>query len=269
LPPFQVAVGSAARLLVLSKWWHEKTTKRTVLPTLHIARVNDNTAWENFKYWLDACFEVRDEWTHRVRKMQHDSELREAEDTVELIRSELTRKIDISKVWNWIDLQLSQVKSIHQNERARWRQLFMKGDLEIENWVLDDVEDLLYAIVQYCDTENEIMYFIRKRISGIKALLQDYYNSFTLISTTRAVLASNDHLTPQEQSMFESMDAKLKSMGGLPPQPDIKDFKTKGLYMQAKAQWNLLQSRWESQQAKQNPAPAASSNRIEPDPAPF
>lgn len=267
LPPFAVAAGSARRLQVIAKWWNEKTTKRTYLPTLHISRLNGNEGWDNFKYWLDACFDLRNEWATKVRKMEHDAQMREASEDVEEIRQELVKRIDVTRVWNWIDLQLSEAKDISLNERNRWKRLFLRGDLEPELWHLDDLEDLILAMAEHCDTEHDIMFYIRKRTSGIKALMQDFYNSFNLLSSPSGALPTNDMRTEKETEFLADFDKQAAALEELPAKPDPSQFTSKGLYLQAEARWNILRNRWEQLTGKkyvrvQPPKPASPLDEV-------
>jgi hypothetical protein len=108
------------------------------------------------------------------------------------------------------------------------------------------VEDLQFAIVECCDTGNEITHFINTRLNNIKSMLQDFYGSFTLLnSPSRSGEAHPDQLqTKQEEEFFATFDNKIAAMDEIPPEPKRESFASLGLYMKAKAQHSILSKRF-------------------------
>lgn len=250
LPSFPITVGSGERLLKLSKWFYLATSHRIELPEFHLAANNDNEGWENVKFWLDACFERRKDWETKSREFQMESLLRARTDAIKEIKSESYRRLDLNKIWNWIALQLEG--EVHSTRILLWHDLFLSGDLEPENWTLDEVDDITEAVLCHCDIGNGIMHFIQSRLRGVRAVIQDFYGSFTLITRVDKNLLNDDGTpnrfktgeaemrTEKEVELLAGYEAKLDAMGELPPKPRRDQYASLGLFMKAEAQWNIL-----------------------------
>ena len=247
LPAWHIAAGSAARILSLAKWYWNISSRRLAFPIYSIASRHNNLQWNNFRWWLDGCFEIKSDWETKSRKAAQRQELLDASETTQLIlRKKLYKRIDLKKVWGWIDLQLDEEFSAKQ--KTYWKELFLDGDLEPHMWVEEDVNDLQSAIVDCCDIGNEISYFISDRLTGIKACIRDYRSGFTLIGAKEG---SSDQAaqTVQEADMLSALDAQLGDAETLPPAPEQKDYPTLGSFLKAQAQWNLLSKRLKARKA--------------------
>jgi hypothetical protein len=245
LPSMTVAVGSASRLVHLAGWYHFITSKRLSFPLYRIAAYNKNTNWENFNAWLDDAETVRKEWESGRDKLAHAEELRRRDAALLTVKAEnIYKRIDFNKVWNWIDIQISTEYAA--GRRETFKQLFMKGDINPEDWIADDVDDLVEAILVCCDTGNEITHFIHTRLNHIRAIIADFYGSFTLLDTV--VKDNNAHpdliQTPAEREFFGEIDRKVDSLSELPPAPKRESFASMAHFLKAQAQYNLLARRW-------------------------
>lgn len=244
LPPFPIAAASSGRLLGLAKWFWFISSQRLEFPIYSISGKNDNLDWSNFKHWLDSAYLVREDWASKSRKLQIDAQKRAHEQSMREIKSESYRRVDTKKVWNWIHLQLADEYAPGRLET--FKNLFLNGDLDISNWILDDVEDLKIALVQHCDCGNEIMHFINKRLDGIAGLIKDFYSSFTILGQKSSPEASfgDDEQTLQEQQFIAEFDTRVAALESLPPAPQRADYQTLGLFLKAQAQWNILSKRF-------------------------
>jgi hypothetical protein len=256
LPSFPIAIGCGARLLHLASWYHHLSSKRLTLPTFHPASATKNDHWENFSAYLDALQSVKEEWEKgRDRVFTEDQKRKTAEATKEIKSSAIYKRIDLNKVWAWIEHQISQSPRYPVGRRETLKTLFMRGDLDPENWISDDIDDLAEAIFDLCDQGNEITHFIRQRLNHIRASINSFYGSFTLLSPASLNSSSKpgdtgnlatpaDEPTQQETEFFESFDSRLANMTELPAAPKRQDFASLGLFLKAQAQHNILSRRW-------------------------
>jgi hypothetical protein len=246
LPRHEIAVASAGRLLGLAKWFFFISSQRLAFPLYSVSKQNDNLEWENFRYWLDSAYEVRHSWATQSRELKREAQERTQAEILKQIKGEVYRPVDKKKVWNWIQIQLEGREPA--GRLATYKELFLEGDSNPSDWLKDDVDDVQFAIATHCDQGNEIMYFIRKRLEGIKALIHDFYSSFTLLTKVQEDKYGSDEQTTQEKEFFAGFDATAEALEKLPPPPDRKDFATNGLWIQATARWNILKKRWEQMQ---------------------
>lgn len=248
LPSFAVAAASSGRLLGIAKWFFYVSSQRLALPLYSISKLNDNLEWENFKHWLDSAYEVRNSWSSKSRVLKRDAEQKAMSESLKEIKSEHYRRIDTRKVWNWIELQLEDHTPAGRIET--FKSLFLNGDLEAHEWIMDDVDDIREAVLLYCDKGNEIMFFIQKRLDGIAALVRDFYSGFTLISGKKGSTGVDEDQTPQEAMFIGEYDAKAEQLLEMPPPPKRESFESTGLFLKAQAQWNILSKRFKFLQDK-------------------
>lgn len=243
LPSFPIAAASAGRLLGLSKWFYYVSSQRLDFPLYSVSKKNQNLEWENFRYWLDAAYKVRETWATKSREYSREAQQRAAELSLKEIRSEsVLKRIDIKKVWNWITLQLEA--HYPEGRLATFQSLFLEGDINAHDWIEDDVDDLVFALDEHCDQENTILFFIKRRLSGIRALIQDFRSSFSVIkSKAESLNYGSDEPTPQENAFFAEFDEKAAQLETLPPAPKRDDFATNALFLKAQAYHNILSRR--------------------------
>lgn len=246
LPKHEIAAGSAGRLLGLAKWFFFISSQRLAFPIYSVSARNENLGWENFRVWLDAAYQIRHDWADKVRERKKEAEKKAFDEAMLDIKRESIRAVDKKKVWNWIALQLDGKEPA--GRIATFKDLFLNGDTEITSWLSDDVDDIQFAIAKHCDVGHEIMFYITKRLNGIRSLIKDFYSSFTLITKAQKDSYGNDEQTAQEKAFFAGYDATAASLEELPAPPERKDFATLGLHMQAQAKWNILKKRWEELQ---------------------
>lgn len=249
LPSLPIAAASASRLFELAKWFHFSATKRIELPIYSVCKNNENLDWNNFKYWLDTAFEARDSLTTQARQLQIEATKRAQEESLKELKFEVYRRVDMQKVWNWIELQLAD--SYSQGRLITFKQLFLNGDLAIEDWVMDDVDDLREAIFTCCDMGNGIMHFVQKRLNSIGSLIRDFYGSFTLLSQVKDESEDEVSQTLEEAEFIGGFDARVQNLETLPEPPDRKHFATLGLYLKAQAQYNILARRFSLMKARE------------------
>lgn len=258
LPSWQVTIGSGTRLLDLAKWYYYSTSNRLPLPELHLARHNENCGWENVRFWLNACYSVKEDWESKSRKVNMEALLNTKTAALKEIKSESYRRIDLNKVWSWVEVQLDG----NTRRCAFWKKLFLEGDMAPEDYTEDDVDDLIESVVSNCDLGNEIMHFIQKRLAAIKMIIRDFYGSFTLVTRFDRNLLDDDGRprkeatgetevrTKQEIELLDMYNEKLDLLGALPPKPKRESFATLGSFMKSEAQWNIMARLWKSREER-------------------
>ena len=267
VPLWSVVTGSGRRLAIIAGWWHYATSKRMKLPKYRITTTAGNVGWENFGAWLDAAFDVKQAWEKGNSELRTEAALQELNDlrdsATEEIRAEhLYKKLDFRKIWNWVDVQLESSGKYAVGRRETFKTLFLKGDLDPELWSIDDIEDLQFAITECCDIGNDITFYINTRLNDIKALVVDFFSSFTIVGQ------SVNGVTPQqtkaeiekEGQFFATFDKLANTLLALPPEPSKKDYPSLGLYLKAKAEWNILSARFARQQQQPPQQPPANNN---------
>lgn len=258
LPSWAVAIGTGGRLVKLASWYHYATSKRLEFPRYRISTQNSNTKWENFAAWLDEAFEIKTDWEQGRDKLSHEEELRKRSAALLEVRADsVYKRIDFNKVWNWIDVQMAQYPAYPAGRRETFKTIFMKGDQSPEEWTVDDIEDVHFAIVETCDIGNEICFFINNRLRQIRAVIEDFYSSFTLLSKVSGEgIDALDAVTPAEQaassSFFSSFDKRASELETLPEAPKRESFASYPKFLQAQAQWNILKRRYDAMTARSN-----------------
>lgn len=254
LPAEFVAVASGWRLYTLASWYHYGTSKRMEFPKYRVSSLNNNLNWENFKTWLDDAFTVKDEWEKGRTALQQEAELKARSEALKTIHSaEVYKRIDLNKVWNWIEIQLKINNNYPAGRRQTLRSIFMKADLEPQEWLLDDVEDLQEAVLMCCDIGNDIMHFITTRINLIRAAIKDFYGSFTLLGSIDPATAGRQlaqattlHEKQTTEAFFSPYDTKAALLEQMPPEPKRENYANNALFLQAQAQWRILKRRFDA-----------------------
>ena len=252
LPSWAVSIASGGRLLKLASWYHYATSKRLSFPQYRISSKNSNLQWENFSAWLDEAFEIKAEWESGKDRLAAEDELRRRTAALLEVKAEnIYKRIDLNKVWNWVDVQMKQDSRYAAGRRETFKTIFMRGDQAPEEWTIDDIEDVHFAITETCDLGNDISFFINNRLRQIRAVIEDFYSSFTLLSNVSSEgLDALDTVTAEEkqatQQFFSSFDKRASELEQLPDAPKRESFASYPKYLQAQAQWNILKRRYDA-----------------------
>jgi len=244
VPPWPIVAGSASRLFVAAQWYLIQSSKRSNLPIFSTSRANNNLKWENFRYWLDEVFEVRKQWQSKVHQLEHEAEIVRREDALKTVRHGGMKRVDNRKVWNWIAIQLCDHVKIRKLDQ--YKELFMSGDIDVELWLPEDVDDLVEVIATHCDLGNDIMSYINQRLKAISEHLRSFTSSFTVIGSASTSLDATAREVEAEKQLFAEYDSAVQSLSELPPEPVQADFATLALFIRAQAQWRILKSRFNS-----------------------
>jgi hypothetical protein len=245
LPSATVVAASFNRLVELAAWKHN-LAKTCKFPDLHLTRVNANEQWQNIAVWIDNCFEIRREWETRVRKYKNEQEIEAAQHALKAIRDEVYVNLDIKKLWNWIALQLD-ASGTATGRIETFRQLFLYGDINVELWTIDDIEDLQEAVLMHCDVGNSIMFAVNKIITNLRIVIRDFYSSFVVLDDFDA--SDSDSNIPD---IIRDADRQIAALGTLPPSPQRSAFSTATAHAVAQAKWNILARRWEALQSSKS-----------------
>lgn len=268
LPDTKTAVGCADRLLDLAGWFFAETSQRLSFPLWRPSKNAGNLNWHGFSGWLDACNDIRDEWSNKkIRRQSSEDLLQSTLDVNRLVnQAQVYKRIDTKKVWNWIELQASQHSGKYPaGRRETLRSLFMNGESEPEIWTADDCDDLIEMMVDTCDIGNDITSYIRNRVSNIRAAINDFYSDFTLIgasNTNRYGESSGLELSSTEKAaesnLFGEYTEMLASLKECPPKPDASQFTNRVLALKAVAEWNIISKLFAARSARL----AAESNDV-------
>lgn len=255
LPAWPICVASGGRLLSLAGWYHFATSKRLSFPLYRTSTANKNTEWQNFSAWLDDAFSVRTEWESKKSAIAQAEELKARTDALITVRADAVyKRIDLGKVWKWVDIQLAQDKRYSAGRRETFKSIFMSADMHPEEWAIDDIEDVQLAILECCDMGNDIMHFITQRINMMRASLQDFYSSFTLLTKVAGDSSMLDTLTEEEAvktgEFFSGFDKRAESLESLPPEPKREHFATHAKFLQAQAQHRILARRYDMSKSR-------------------
>lgn len=258
LPAWSVLVGSGKRLADLCGWYHHATSKRMKFAVYRVTETAGNRNWENFKIWLDSAWEVKQEWEKGRAKVVRNEMKQELDREAKLlIRADrIYSRLDFTKVWNWIDAQIAaDQKNYPVGRRETFKDLFLTGELHPEDWMVDDVEDLQYAMSELCDLGTEIHHFANARLNGIKASIKEFYSGFTIIGAVASDGGAEETELEKEKktALFAPFEARAEQLEVLPPAPVATGFANRGLYLKALAQWNILKRVWEERQRRNRP----------------
>lgn len=249
LPDAKTTAGCASRVLDLASWYFAETTRRITFPLWKPSKQAGNLNWHGFSAWLDACFEIREDWSTAKRKAENKELLRSTEDVMKLVsQAQVYKRIDTKKVWNWIELQASEFEGKYAvGRRATLKSLFMNGEQEPELWTPDDCDDLIEMVTDTCDIGNDITSYIRNRVSNIRAAINDFYSDFTLIGSSNvnkngepSGLELTDSERNAEDKLFGEYETKLLGMTELPAKPNPANYPNRVAALKAQAEWNIL-----------------------------
>jgi hypothetical protein len=252
LPSWDVTVATGGRLLKLVSWYHYATSKRLEFPLYRISAANNNLTWQNLASWVDEAFEIKTAWETGKSNLNTAEQIKARTDALLTVNaSSVYKRIDLTKVWNWIDIQMKNDPRYPAGRRETFKTIFMSADSKPEEWNLDDVEDVQIAILETCDVGNEIMFFIRTRLNNTHAIIRDFYSSFTLLSNVAGQGTNGnqgtDEVTKEEREatseFFAGFDRKAEALDVMPPEPKRDSFATLPKFLQAQAQWRILSRR--------------------------
>ena len=256
LPDVKTTVGCASRLLALAYWYHFETSKRITFPLWKPSKSAGNLNWHGFPAWLDACFDLKEEWESAKRKKENKELLDSTEMALATVHmATVYKRIDINKVWNWIELQAADHADQYPlGRRATLKTLFTEGDQAPEDWLPDDCDDLMEMVTTCCDLGNDITHYIRNRMSIIRGVIANFYKDFTILGGTVGNAGSggldlSDTEQTAQDALFKEFDDKLLGLTELPPAPNPANYTSKIALMRANAEYSILTKRFAAKQA--------------------
>lgn len=239
LPSEVITIGSCIGLRSVARWFLTETSRRPMFPGYCPA--GNAIHWESFRAWLWSCFEIREEYQNKIRRIHLEAEQKAREDAArEVVNSSVGyKKSDLKKIWNWLEIQLES--HINSGRMQTFKRIFLLSDIEPELWEIDDVEDLQIEIAAYCDSTSNVYTFALHRCRALADYLDDFYGSFKLISDSN--IAGNSILEQQRnEELAAELDAKLAASIDLVP-PVETDYTSRALFIKAQAEYRLLLNR--------------------------
>lgn len=272
LPATDVAVGSSHRLWHLANWWMTSTTRRIVLPQFYVSRRNGNDRWQNFRSWLDAAFEHKTQWESQKKRLETEEELKIRESAAKEVRKIGSRRQNLTKIWNWVELQLRE--HVHSGRLRTFKELFFTADISPENWIKDDIDDFAEALMEHTDIGSELALFVRDRVELMYAAQEEFYSGFMVVNKAQQLFTEvkTQREEAAENALFADLDAEVSQWESLPPPPDERQFagnlvaklKANAQYLLRVQRWKLLQARkLDPNVGKQIPAPIGTLQRFQ------
>lgn len=249
LPDQKITIGCADRLLQLGSWYHHETSKRITFPLWKPSKLAGNLNWHGFPAWLDACFEIKDDWAKTVRGRADaaEQELINATDKAmqTVHAASVYKRIDIKKVWNWVELQASQYSDKYApGRRETLKSLFFTGDECPEDWLPDDCDDLIEMILDTCDVGNDIVHFISTRVTNIRRGISDFYSNFTMLGSVDSIGDGGLELSATEQTaqtkLLGEYETKLLTTTLASEPPKREAYPSLVTWLRATAEYNIL-----------------------------
>lgn len=254
LPSWLVSMSCAVKLLDLASWYFYESSQRMRFPLYRVHPNNNNMQWNNFNGWLEVAEGIRVKWQSGKEEMLRDAEIKSKTDALLEVRARnVWKKLDLMKVWNWIDIQMAV--AIPAAKREDYKTLFLKGDSKPEDYLMADVDDFIAIILDHCDIGNEIMHFIQERMRMVRSIIQEFCTGYRLITDVMDMggLINSE----SERNELAVTTATLAKFAGnvtelteLPPAPERKDFDSNAKFLQAQARWNITKREWDKQQAR-------------------
>jgi hypothetical protein len=220
-----------------------------------VSKLNNNLQWDNFKVWCDDSFAIKKEWSLGRAELDINSEIeaRKAE-TNEVFATDVYRKLDFNKVWSWMELQILADGRYPPGRVTTFRSVFKTGLVTPEDWTTDDIDDVSLAVIECCDCSSDIMIFITKRLNSIRAAIDDFYSSFTLLGSTKSVM--NKDTTVKEAlvtaEFLGTYDKQAEAISELPAAPKREDYDSLGKFLKASAEHNILAKRFALKASQQS-----------------
>ena len=225
LPPYYIVHKTIKALFSLAYWKAFLESQRFAFPTFKITKLNKNQRFENVDYYLEACFEIKDNYEKGLKDLVERDKVRAAERALAALRSQWALPKSKRALWAWVRANLPEK---FQTDAANWMgTIFLGNEKTILDWDWDEILMMESIIIGECPQGTGILHAVRQRIDEIKKVHTDYKEAFTVdISFTAPLTKAN------EQGELVKIDD---------PRPERKDFATNVLFIKANAAWYLRQ----------------------------
>lgn len=229
LPPIAVVQSNMLKLFNLSAWKYYLQSKRFEFPEFKINRFNSNDRFENISYYIDACFQVKQDYEDGINDLVEQEKIIQAEKALKALRNSWIVPVSNKQLFRWIKAHLPER---YQNDV--WMEtIFCGSEQKILAFDKDEIEMLEHIIVGECPGGNAIMFAVRKRLDQIMQIYVDNKEAFT-VDFAEFDLDSSLQAARDSSKAPQSIEA-----------PKQSDFASKALFIRANALFYLQQRKAE------------------------
>lgn len=226
LPSYEIASTQMHRLLRLAAWKWKLESLRFSFPAYRIGKWNANNRLENISDYLDTCIEARKAYLAGIDQIAEESKARAADEAAKMLANEWLRPVTPKAMLRWI---AANVSDKYRVDCENWLgHLFTGGPLVIISYEEEDLELMEEIILAECPIGTGMMKHVRERIKTIQQTWADHHKAFE-------ILLEDHH------------EGDVSDPG---PEPVSSDFASKGLWLQAKAKWQIARSAWQKKGGK-------------------
>lgn len=226
LPPMHIVQSQINKLFKLAYWKFYLDSKRFAFPTFKINRANANDRFENISYYLDACFEIKDDYSKSLDDLIEKEKTESADRALKALRDSWIVPVGSKALYRWVKAHITAQWSA---DAQGWMStLFCGNSNTIISFDLDETDLMETIICGDCPPGTAIMHAVRNRIQEIRKIQKDHFEAFTV--------QFEDYLTDDQK-----IEKAEKQEITLTAEPKPEDFPSKVLWIKAKAIWYLQQ----------------------------
>lgn len=226
LPPIHTVQTELPRLFVLAYWKHYLDSRRFRFPEWKINKFNATDRFETLHYYLDACFQVKEDYERGVKEAVEKEKAAAAERALRMLRDSWIVPASKKALFRWVRAHLPER---YEADGQGWMStLFCGNDSTILDFDLDETQLMEDIIMGECPPGTGIMKAVLDRIQAIKTMQRNHTEAFTV--------DFESFLTP-EQAAAKDTQKEVVAL----PEPQLAQFATKAQYFKARALWYLQQ----------------------------
>jgi hypothetical protein len=218
LPEIEVVQELMPRLFKLAYWKHLLESKRFRYPEWKITQLNANTKFENIRYYIEACEDVRIDYERGVDDVIEKAKLLATEEALRKLRNQWLVPIGKRALWKWVFSYLAS--SQYGADATGWISTLFLGNEKTQLDFDPDETDLMQEMIEStCPGGNGIMKAVRDHIAAIRKNQVDIKEAFTV---DFGALVEDSPLIQETE-------------------PKLEDFSSKVAWIKARAGWYLRQ----------------------------
>lgn len=238
LPPLPVVQTTLSRVLALAYWKYHLESPRFRFPEYNLAKENGNIDLDNIQYYLDACFEAKDNYESKVNTLEEESKVRAAKAAMDALTREWVGPVSRKVLWSWVKHYLPDKQ--YAADKVGWMHtLFLGGGNAIIEFQEEDIQYLEDAILGECPAGTGVMKAVRDRISQIWSIWKAHHEAFAIDLEDYAV---------NQGVLVNGKQVAMPDPGPIPQAKDYNGNRTK--FIIAEAKWKIAKAAWDAQNAK-------------------
>jgi len=232
LPPLDCVLTNMQSLLVLATWKHHMQTARMRWPKYHISTRNTNWNFENFRDYLQVCFDTRKSYENTLKLAEERAQVQAAEEAAAALAGSWANPVSKTVLWRWVQAHLPKQ---NQADGEGWMAtLFLaKRPGTIHQFDFDELTMMRNIVEGECPNGTGVMFAVRARLDQIEAIWKAHYEDFSVELADYAPGAG----------------LLVNGVKPCPPEPgdkpQMKDFSTKTAYYLAEAGWSIAKRSWD------------------------